>query len=118
MLLYQYRPNATVDILATKLDCVIEQISRIMRFSRAPVHAVLWNRKRNRRNYNFLNSATRTVTVINYGSGTGTNLKILFFISFIKHFFLSHSTINLLKFVNFFLITAYLSKLLKNLTSS
>jgi hypothetical protein len=47
--------------------------------------AVLWNRNRN-----FLNSGTGTVkvgtrtgTVINYGSGTGTRYKIMYLISFI-----------------------------------
>ncbi len=57
--------------------------------------AVLWNRNRNRRNRNFLTSGTGTVTclkvgtgtVINYGSGTWTRHKIMYLISFIKHFF-------------------------------
>jgi hypothetical protein len=47
---------------------------------------------------------TGTGTVINYGSGTGTRHKIMYLISFIKHFFHSHFTINLLKFMNFFLV--------------
>jgi hypothetical protein len=65
---------------------------------------VLWNRNRNRRNRNFLTSGTGTGTVINYGSGTGTRHKIMYLISFIKDFFHSHFTINLLKFMNFFLV--------------
>ena len=80
------------------------------------VEAVLWNRNRNRRNRNFLTSGTGTVTgtvtclkvrtgtVINYGSGTGTRHKIMYLISFIEHFFHSHFTINLFKFMNFFLV--------------
>ncbi len=79
-------------------------------------NSVLWNRNRNRRNRNFLTSGTGTGTVtclkvgtgtgtvINYGSGTGTRHKIMYLISFIKHFFHSHFTINLLKFMNFFLV--------------
>jgi hypothetical protein len=78
--------------------------------------SVLWNRNRNRRNRNFLTSGTGTVTgtvtslkvgtgtVINYGSGTRTRHKIMYLISFIKHFFHSHFTISLLKFMNFFLV--------------
>jgi hypothetical protein len=65
---------------------------------------VLWNRNRNRnrRNRNFLTSGTGTV--INYGSGTGTRYKIMYLITFIKKFFHSHFTINLLKFLYFFLL--------------
>jgi hypothetical protein len=78
--------------------------------------AVLWNRNRNRRNRNFLTSrtgtgtvtcekvGTGTGTVINYGSGTGTRHKIMYLISPLNIFFHLHFTINLLKFMNFFLV--------------
>jgi hypothetical protein len=45
-----------------------------------------------------------TGTVTNYGSGTGTRYKIMYLIIFIKKNFHSHFTINLLKFINFFLV--------------
>jgi hypothetical protein len=75
-------------------------------------YAVLWNRNRNRRNRNFLTGGTGTVigqkvgtgTVINYGSGTGSRYKIMYLIAFISKFFHSHFTINLLQFLNFFLL--------------
>jgi hypothetical protein len=51
-----------------------------------------------------IGTGTGTVTVINYSSGTGTRHKIMYLISFIKHFSHSHFTINLLKFINFFLV--------------
>jgi hypothetical protein len=55
-----------------------------------------------------------TGPVINYGSGTGTRHKIMYLISFIKKFFHSHFTINLLKFMNFFLVKQLNSKKSKN----
>ncbi len=68
----------------------------------------LWNRNRNwnRRNRNFMTSETGigTVTVINYGSGTGTRYNILYLITFIKKIFSFTFTINLLKFINFFFL--------------
>jgi hypothetical protein len=80
---------------------------------------VLWNRNwnRNRRNRNFLTSGTGTGTitclkvgtgtVINYGFGTGAKHKIMYLISFHKHIFHSHFTINLLKFMNIFLVKQF-----------
>ena len=55
-----------------------------------------------------------TGTVINYGSGTGTRHKIMYLVSFIKKFFHSHFTINLLEFMNFFLVKQLNSKKSKN----
>ncbi len=86
---------------------------------------MLWNRNRNRnrRNRNFLTSGTGTWTgtvtclkvgtgtPINYGSRTGTRFRIMYLTFFIHHFFPSHFSINLLKFINFFLVkTAYYVK--------
>ncbi len=51
-----------------------------------------------------LKVGTGTGTVINYGSGPGTRHKIMYLIYFNKHFFHLQFTINLLKFMNFFLV--------------
>jgi hypothetical protein len=64
--------------------------------------AVLWNGNRNRSNRNLFNCRNRNV--VNYGSGTGTRYKIKYLISFIKNFFHSHFTINLMKLKNIFLV--------------
>ena len=53
--------------------------------------------------HNFI-SSSGSGTIINYGSGTGTRHKIMYMISFNKHFCHSHFTKNLLKFMNFFLV--------------
>jgi hypothetical protein len=58
--------------------------------------SVLLNR--NRRTCNFLSCGTGTVTC--QKAGTGTRYKT----SFLLHFFHSHFTVNLLKFMNFFLV--------------
>ncbi len=99
------------------------------RYARLTLRQALWNR--NRRKRNFWTSGTGTVgtvtfglvepepagsvtcskvgtgTVINYDSGTGTRYKMIYLISFTKKFFHSHFTINLWKFINFFLVKQF-----------
>jgi hypothetical protein len=74
--------------------------------------AVLWNR--NRRNRNFLPCGTGFVTCQKVGTGTiiqwyhksshKPQHKIVYSISFIKHFFCSHFTIILMKLINFYFV--------------